>query len=364
MSALSLAIDPVPTGGRYGYLGWTGHANLGDDAIAEVLGVALGPDHLDPVPMSAAALARALVTGGVRSLGSSRLLLGGGTVIGRANWRLHVAVGQRLCRGGPSVMIGAGVEDPSFRGRRSFSSFGELARWPQLLRRFERVTVRGPRSAALLADVGVDATVVGDPALLASAPSGVARLGAHLGVALGYGDDLRGGDHDRVVEEVGRAVRLVRRRGWRVTFLVVNPLDAAHVSACIDRAGVAPAPGEVEVLAVEAPASFCAAVATCEVVLAERLHAGVLAAACGAVPVMLAYQPKVDDFMASIGALDRCVATDAVRAERLVELLDDVHGDVVARRGELARAVAELRNALRGELAFIGGLGVPSGRRR
>ncbi len=144
---------------------------------------------------------------GSDSCGAAALLLGGGTVVGRRIWRLHLHQALALSARVPPHMIGVGVEDPRFRPGRPPVRREKLSRWRPLLGRFERVTVRGPRSWALLTDAGVDPRVVGDPpplldptehpgSALPLPPTGP-RPGS--GVPHRSSDDLRGHDQEGVV---------------------------------------------------------------------------------------------------------------------------------------------------------------------
>src|ERR1700722_10023044 len=112
-----------------GYLGWHGHGNMGDDAIRDALSHALGDQRFIALPLTARSIARHLAHPRTNQIRRIHLLLGGGTVIGRKNWRLPLLVDLALCGRSPAFMVGAGVEDPSFQGRDSFSKGGELARW-------------------------------------------------------------------------------------------------------------------------------------------------------------------------------------------------------------------------------------------
>ena len=63
-------------------------------------------------------------------------------------------------------------------------------------------------------------------------------------------------------------------------------------------------------------------IASCEVVVAMRLHALILAAACGIPSVALSYDPKVTAFMESTGQGDACI--DLARKDSLQEILRQV----------------------------------------
>lgn len=334
------------------YVGWTGQRNLGDDAIADALIPRLGTVEQAHAPYQLADLAKRVVGGGLASSGRRALLLGGGTAIGRRNWRMVLtANGALLARAKPWFMIGAGVEDPAFQGRNSFSANGELARWRGICRNFDAVTVRGPRSVELLEGVGIPTRMVGDPALLHE-PAGITEPHDKLlGINLGYGDDLWGHDHDRVVDALAGLVKSLAGEGWRVRAIVVNPKDEPALRTCLSRSGVAA--DRAEVVTADTVERFFAAVAPCTLLVAERLHALVLAAAAAVPVVGLEYQPKCADFLASVGALDRAVRTDQVNSDVLHEHVVDL---VENRPTESARLLAEvngLRALLTGELARI-----------
>jgi polysaccharide pyruvyl transferase WcaK-like protein len=338
-----------------GYLGWHGNGNMGDDAIRDALALALPHLRLIALPLTARALARYLARPRSNQIRRMNLLLGGGTVIGRKNWRLPLIVDLALCGRRPAFMVGAGVEDPSFQGQDSFSKGGELARWIGVLDAFDRVTVRGPRSAQLLAEVGIDAKVVGDPALLLGAPFGFESSGPGapelVGVNLGFGSDLWSHNQRAVVSTVSGAVReLVRRHNVRLRFLVVNEQDKRWTDACISESDVASNCHETVVALT--PERYIRAVRGCSIVLAERLHAGVLAAAVGVPIVMLEYQPKCLDFMESIDQAKWSLRTDSIDAssllDRLVELFESG-----TERARLHRAVGALQTALSDEVAHL-----------
>jgi polysaccharide pyruvyl transferase WcaK-like protein len=337
---------------RLVYVGWTGHGNLGDDAIADALLPRLPAVEPWHVPHDPKQFARRVLGGGFRGAGDRAVLVGGGTVVGRRNWRLLLeATGVLLARRRPWHLIGIGVEDPAFQGKNSFSAGGELARWPGLCGRFDRVTVRGPRSAALLDSVGVHAEVVGDPALLHEPAEATTPQEKLLGVNLGFGDDLWGHDHERVIDAVAELARGVVADGWSVRFLVINPKDQWFAEEALRRADVADERAEIRP-AYTVPDYF-AAVGDCTLLVAERLHALVLAAAAAVPMVGLEYQPKCADFLASVGTAERSVRTDHVTVGILREHVDELAGRRPAESVRLLGEVDVLRARLRGELARI-----------
>jgi polysaccharide pyruvyl transferase WcaK-like protein len=335
-------VDTAPLASGIGYLGWSGRGNLGDDALLEVIRAALPEAPITFVPMDVPGLLRHLGQRPTAGRARRHLVLGGGTAVGRANWRAAVRASALSC-GATRNLVGVGVEDPSFNGVHSFSGHGELARWSSTLREFSRVTVRGPRSAELLADVGVDAQVVGDPALLLAPETALAgpRAGSTIAVSLGYGDDLWGHDHEQVIAVVVGVLSQLVKEGWGVRLIVMNKSDLRHAT----RVQTALDGYDVVVRSPTTAAEYFEATADCSVMLAERLHAGVLASCADLPAVMLEYQPKCRDFMRSIGADDLCVRTDALSVSGLLGLVHRAASDE-ALRVSVAAAVAQMRGLL------------------
>jgi len=331
------------------YVGWTGRGNLGDDAIADALLHHIpdvAPWHVptDPTAFAARLLAGAGVGARRRSV-----LLGGGTVVGRRNWRmLLAATSALLARRRPWHLIGVGVEDPAFQGRASFSDRDELRRWVDVCGWFDRITVRGPRSRELLASVGVASEVVGDPALLHAPIGPVEPKERLLGLNLGFGDDLWGHDHERVIDESAMLVRKLVGDGWSARLLVINLKDLPFARACIERAGV-----EAEIRIATTVSDYMDGVADCTVLVAERLHALVLGAAAGVPLVGLEYQPKCADFLDSVGSVERSLRTDCVTGGALIELVRELANNREAESALLTTHVDALRESLLEEVAWI-----------
>ena len=95
--------------------------------------------------------------------------------------------------------------------------------------------------------------------------------------------------------------------------------------------------------------------AEADLVVGERLHAVVLAAAVGTPFVALEYRPKLADFAASVGADDVVVRTDQVSverigaaAERARQLVPTVAQHVEEYRRRLRAAGEVIREAVEG----------------
>lgn len=330
------------------YLGWHGLGNLGDDAIYDAVRKQLPGATFVDLPRLPHQLIYATATAAVgvnRTLRRSSQVVGGGTLVGRRQWRPLVKRGLALTRNNASYAIGIGVEDPVFVGRGSGSGRGELKRWAPILSEFHTVSVRGPRSAELLADIGLGVQVSGDPGLLLSCPEVVPEEGV-IGVNLGFGDDLWGHDPEQLAEEVSVALKLLAAQGFRFVGILMNSGDRRWTELAL-----ADLPAEiVRPVAADAAARE---LARCSAAIVTRLHAGVLAALSATPVVALEYQPKCRDFALSIDDERSLIRTDQVSGAAVVERVLDALANSSSIRSRTRAAVTRLRQRLETEYAAL-----------
>ena len=323
---------------RVAYLGWHGRGNLGDDAIYDAVRAQLAGATFVDQPVLTRELIPALANGVARSLRHSTLVVGGGTLIGTRHFRRLVKRGLLLTRG-HGYAIGVGVEDPSFTRRRRCADEDELKRWAPLLSGFDIVSVRGPRSAELLAEAGLNVAVSGDPALLLPPPDVTVQDGL-IGVNLGFGDeDLWGYDPAAVAGEMAVALRRLSHRGYRLVGILMNDADHQWTQTAL-----ADIPAEII-----HPADAGAAareLARCSVVVASRLHASILAAVSATPTVALEYQPKCRDFARSVGNERFLLRTDTLTSTAVVDQVTDALAQTADIRADTATAVSRLRTQL------------------
>lgn len=331
------------------YLGWHGLGNLGDDAIYDaVRGQLRGATFLD-LPRLPHQLIYATVTAAMglnRSLRRSSQVVGGGTLVGRSQWRLLVNRGLALTKDNASYAIGVGVEDPAFGGRNSGSGRGELTRWAPILSKFRTVSVRGPRSAELLSDIGLDVEVSGDPALLLPRPAVTPEDGL-IGVNLGFGDDLWGHDPKQLADEIAGAVKQLSSRGYRFVGILMNPEDRRWTEMALRDIP------EAEIVLPANPDAAARELARCSVAIVTRLHASVLASLSDTPVVSLEYQPKCRDFALAIDDEKSLVRTDEVNSGAVVDRVFDAIGNASSIRSRKHTAVARLKRRLEGEYAEL-----------
>jgi polysaccharide pyruvyl transferase WcaK-like protein len=271
----------------------------------------------------------------------SGLTLGGGTLIGHAELRRPFEELWRRYPDLPAFTFGSGVEDPALdrSGVSAAKRQDELARWGEMLGRFSGVSVRGPRSAALLRAVGFEPEVVGDSALLlhAMAPpiDPEARV---LGLNAGIAGAIWGGQPDRVIDEIAEVARVFARRGWEVRLFSMWPADEPYLHEVARRAGVAV---RFEFNYTDTRA-LLGALRRCTVFAGLKLHSTVLATAVGTPAVMIEYQPKCADFQESVGRAEWSVKTDVLTADRLVEMLDQLAASRDLQSAQITSAVDKL----------------------
>lgn len=309
------------------YVGWTGKDNLGDEAMLEAV--------RDLLPF-----AEVEVSGPPRHL----LLLGGGTLINRSTY-----LGWLEERDSPRVeraTIGTGVASPDYWGETE-----PVDGWVRWLTTCAYVGVRGPRSEAQLRRWGYEGPleVCGDPALLFERPHDSGRPEGRVVMSPAWTDgELWGGSDERVLEAMTSGVRHWLEQGREVRFLSCNPADDRPIFEMMRAVGRA----ELDYVAgYRDRDAALRLLAEADLVIGERLHAVVLAAAVGTPFVAVEYRPKLADFAESVGAGGMVVRTDVIDRDRLVAL----GKEAPERRTAVAEAVAEYRRRLRRAATTIEG---------
>jgi hypothetical protein len=339
-----------------GYLGWQRMGNLGDDAIYDAVRSQLPGATVLDLPRFPREKIHAAATGLNRSLRRSTQVVGGGTLVGTQYFRRLVTRGQALTRGNASFAIGIGVEDPAFDRRKNASAKNELRRWVPILSEFHTVSVRGPRSAQLLADAGLDVAVSGDPALLLPRPDIAAQDGL-IGLNLGFGDDdLWGQDPVDVASQIAGAAQQLASQGYRFLGILMNRADRRWTEQALAGTGAQ---------IVHPPDANAAAheLARCSLAIVSRLHAGILAALSTTPVISLEYQPKCRDFALSINDERSLIRTDTLTTTTVLDNVHQTLHNAAHIKTTTHNAVTHLRQQLTNEYATIAnqlGLSAPA----
>lgn len=319
--------EPGDIGGSRGaakvgarYIGWTGHHNLGDEVMLETVRRLLPWAELttddDPGRL---------------------IVLGGGTLINRSSY-LRKVMGLDT----PSLercVLGTGVANPDYWG-----ILEDPKAWVRWLDSCVYVGVRGPYSYDRLRSWGFEGNleISGDSALLIERPMVDTIPGRVVLAPIWTKGRLWGGSDDAAATAMAAAVANWRREGREVVALSSNPDDDGQILQIVEEAGSGLLPfvrGYLDTdLAIET-------IASAEVVVGERLHACVIAAAVGTPFVPVEYRPKLRDFAASVGVEDLVIRTDelndSVLAERVVAAVDRGHDETDARVDEYRQRLRE-----------------------
>ena len=333
-----------------GYLGFAGRGNAGDDAILLAHRRSLPTMDLALLPLEWERETLAVLDRVRRSRLHSGVLVGGGTVVGREAWRRRLDLAQRRCPG-PIVFTGVGIEDPAFHGEMQHTHGDELSRWKDVLSDAAHLTVRGPLSAQLLRDIGIEAPYVSDPALLLGPdqPEGSTFRPKLLGLNIADPEDQYRGTRRRVFDACTAAVRTLLQSGWTVRLLPFTRRDLILARALCQALN-----GRVDIVASFADVDrLLALIAECDVLVGQRLHAVVFAAAVAVPALAVDYRPKCRDFQLSIGRGEWTVSTLDITGDMVVDGVTRLHEARTQHAGQIHDAVVKAKSALRDGERFV-----------
>lgn len=285
---------------RIGYIGGQGNLNLGDDAMYLAANYLMKNEDIYSYehPQREKRLSK---IGLSDSKYFSSVVLGGGTLItppNCGNW-MEKAI-FALSRDLPVCSFGTGVGGCGFAQQDSDLS-EDLA---QVLSKFKRIGVRGPRSLQKLNALGLDnIEVVGDLALgltrddlvpLSNVPSVAVNL------AMPYGDSF---DKYPIFEEIAKFLSMLHMKGWKIIPISTEWSDKYPLAELAKRLGISNWNLEL----INSTSAFLDMVAPCQFSISVRLHAAVLSCCVGVPSLKLAYRDKCWDFMEAMGLADWCV---------------------------------------------------------
>ncbi|MCZ6857928.1 MAG: polysaccharide pyruvyl transferase family protein, partial [Gemmatimonadetes bacterium] len=300
------------------YVGFTEHDNLGDDAVIAAVRklmpwARIERDAADP----------------------AMLMLGGGTLInGRRYYLTRIQRNDR-----PYIeraVFGTGVRSPGFWGVTE-----PMEDWWSFFETSLLVSVRGHDSVRYLRELGYSGQVevIGDPALQLGAPGDVEQVPGRVVISpVHTAGRLHGADDREVFVAFAKLIARLRAEGRDVVMMTAFPNDDRWALEIMRNSGHPDLPYLAGYDDLDATLRL---LASADLVVGERLHAVVLAAAVATPFVAVEYRPKVRDFAGSLGREDAIVRTDEMGR------LDDVVDLVIARSAEhiaeTVAAVAELR---------------------
>lgn len=332
--------------------GYYGYGNVGDDALLEALARTLtaagtetvavpagDPKALPPLP-GLLPLARYdwrvmrafLQDDGVLVSGGGGLLQDATSARSLGYYLAVVALAQRL---GRPYVIGWQSLGPL---RRRLSRIAAR----RCLQGAAAVVVRDQRSAETARDLGYrgDVLVSRDLGFLLPPPDAdlVREVEARLPPRPRLGICLRPTPASRVAEAI-RAWWPQRPPGWSVVWIACQQRDHAMHQQLVEQLG---SDGAVATLPPAGVGATQAAVASCDLLLAERLHALIFAILAGVPAVAIDYDPKVAglaaDFGLPIAGTDRELSAAQVAATLQSAAADEGFAGRLAAAADSARA--------------------------
>ena len=300
---------------RLAYIGgFYGHDNLGDEALYDAMESLFDGCSVLKFPR------KRWVTCISKALPRVHCaILGGGTLINRlASWRQLADKCFDIFE--PSFVFGTGVAHPSFWSSRSEWK-DSLREWKSILAKCGYIGVRGPLSAQLLVDAGLDnVEVVGDPVLVFAtkeAPDDGSYIPDSIGLNIGQAGGCMWGSEDQITNEYVKLATFAREAGWRVKWFVVYPPDLRITEKAAGLSGT-----DEEIYTVYSQVNrYLELVRPLSTFVGMKLHATALAT-CAYVPsVMLEYRPKCRDYMQSIKQGDVTIRTDGAKAEDIWKIV-------------------------------------------
>ena len=366
------------------YLGWAGFDNLGDEAMYELcrnrfprvlwspsdeLYREVNPGQFirrrvrDPEyilrTLADEALhqrrLRALVTRGLhqisRRLGREAAILGGGTLINRNDEILERYLRARAETRSPVPVFGTGVCSPEFWASQPGWK-DRRKEWVAATAELPVVGVRGPLSKELLEDAGAtNALVSGDPAVGFHLAYSKRKISERQNQSLRIGinpSDCSGqlwGNHEKVQESLAGLARWLASQKHSIEFVAVQPRDLAACEDVARRAGIA----KSSMNKVHSTAdSFLGLVEKLDLLVAVKLHAGILSAAANVPFVLLQYLPKCRDFALSIGWQDFAPRTDEINEAVLIDRVSALIEQLDSKKWELCSSMCALMHKFQG----------------
>lgn len=300
------------------YVGWVNRSNLGDEAMFRLQRSLLAGRVMLPIPLDRKTTR--LVT--VAHPHVRFVLIGGGTLLGRDGWlRKVVSIRERM-QVGEVVVLGAGMEEPSFGIDRGITSEAGLMHWASLLSEAKFVGVRGPRTQQNLAELGVRSQVVGDPALSIQLPDAnpgdsIAPDNSRPIVAVNVASVVDGyaKGSTRHYSGLSAALTDLSRNGAVLKLFAMERGDMQLARRVFPGFPPGAFPRRRQTLD-----DVLLLIRSAALVISERLHGGILSANVGTPFLLLGYKPKCYDFVESICHSGALLPINEIEAQELARV--------------------------------------------
>jgi len=253
-------------------------------------------------------------------------MLGGGTLIEPGQWgnQFYDKFDRSLESHGRGIVFGTGVANllfPSYADEYRKDPKRYL-KWRSLLNKCNYVGVRGPQSKETLAELGVEAEIIGDPVCSLVQPREFWQpISDHLGINIGHGGGTIWGDRNQLISEVTKFISDATKQGWKIEFFVLTDGDLIMTQKVAAKAGIRNPVIHCECRNAK---NYLNQVRRMNVFIGMKLHSVILAM-CALVPsIMMEYRPKCLDFMTSMGLESFNIRTSEVNSHKLFVLIESL----------------------------------------
>ena len=307
-------------GKRITYIGWVGHANMGDEALYQSNREIFSAYQLVPDN---------------RMQHSRITLFGGGTVL--PGWTMTVLPNRY------NYAYGVGVLGQSFYGTFHPFVIRQLRRF-----NFRFLGVRGNISGRQLEECGIKSEVIGDPCLLLE-PTRYdkkedTRIGVNVGTSL---ERIWGGDERGFLREVTDLCKKLVAEGYDPVLIPFWVKDIPLLSEISSAVGIRVFEDWMNTQ------KLLDEIASCHVLIGEKLHSLVFSAATYTPFISLEYRPKCLDFAEAMGFEEYNVRTDKATGKRLFTMFSNLLDEWDEMRKNLIKNVGVYRKRLSRSAAHI-----------
>lgn len=294
------------------YIGWTGHKNLGDEAMFSIM-----KEHIPALNET--------------SGGLNKCLVGGGTILGRRRYLNEIKKYKQVY-----FTPGVGVSFPYnevsslISMQMKMSNYKEIKyyenQWSEIFNEQKmKIHVRGPISKRRLEKISVKPIISGDTCFLIEQPYGSRNFKNKRKIGINWGNVwpffadsrliIKQDEKNRQIENVIRELK----KNYTITLYCIYPGDKEFLEKLSDSL-------KIQLIEIyEDYPVFLDMVMQEDIVLGFKMHFCVLAAVAGRPFIIINYEnnKKAFDFSASIGMNKFCIdiSKSILKLEKSIEFL-------------------------------------------
>jgi len=291
------------------YVGWLGHQNLGDEALYIAIRKIFRKYSFVPSRCNEY---------------SNINFFGGGTLL--PSWCKSIRPNKY------NYVFGSGVRDPEFWGRFDSVIIDRLKRF-----KFRLLGVRDNFSKRMLEEWEIDSEVIGDPCLSLENESNEKRENLRIAINIGSDGLIWGQDEERVLQEIIKACRTLKKNGYELILVPLNIKDINYINILSSQTGIEVFKNWSDI------DSVLNLLSSCKLMIGERLHSLVFSASVYTPFISLEYRPKCKHFSESVGFSKYRIRTDEIRAQKIIAMSYEIMNNWNKMKRILEREVKSYR---------------------